>query len=334
MGYTKAWRSREKALRLVRGNPDDSYQKLSMYLHMLKQANPRTITYLLIDKEDRFKYLCIAFSNSIKGWRYLRPIIVVGGTFPKNAHGSTLFSTSTLDSNHNIFVLAFGIANSENDNPWLWFFSKLRDTYGKLEGLAIISDRHKSIGNAVHMVCPIAFHGACMFHLLNNLKSKYGSHGEELQMNFIATVKAYTKTKCECYMKCVDRLDRSIRPYLEMVEGVPIDILIECLRSFGRKLVWTNSNNANATFTKVSTATKNELRNGIVSKMKYEVFPFNPIEYQVCDEKGVNFTVNIHNRTCTCNRFQEDEMFCGHAVAVIAKRNLKVYMIIVKSSTK
>ncbi|XP_062094047.1 uncharacterized protein LOC133800091 [Humulus lupulus] len=193
MGYTEAWRSREKALHLVRGNPDDSYQKFPMYLYMLKQENPGTIAHLLTDKEDRFKYIYIAFSNSIKA--------------------------STLDSNNNIFVLAFGIADSENDNSWLWFFSKLRDTYGEpkvtFKGLAVVSNRHKSIDNAVHMVYPNAFYGACMFHLLNNLKSKYGSHGEELQMNFITAAKAYTKTECEHYMRGLDRLDRGIKPYLE-----------------------------------------------------------------------------------------------------------------------
>ncbi|XP_062085376.1 uncharacterized protein LOC133791465 [Humulus lupulus] len=214
-----------------------------------------------------------------------------------------------LDSNNNIFMLAFGIADFENDNSWLWFFSKLRDTFGELE----VSDRQKSIDNAVHMVYPNAFHGACMFHLLNNLKNKYGSHGEELHMKFIAAAKAYTKTECEQYMRGLDRLDRRIRPYLEKV------------KSLVQKWVWNNSNNANGTFTKVSKATENELRHDIVSKMKYEVLPFNTIEYQVRDQKGINFTVNIHNRTCTCNRFQEDEMPCGHAVAVIANRNLSVY---------
>ncbi|XP_062103374.1 uncharacterized protein LOC133814429 [Humulus lupulus] len=362
MGYTKAWRSREKALLLVRGNHGDSYQKLPMYLYMLKQANPRTITHLLTGNEDRFKYLYIAFSNSIKGWRYLRPIIVVDRTFLKNAHGATLFSASTLDSNNNIFVLAFGIADLENYNSWLWFFSKLRDTYGEPEvtftRLAIVSDRHKSIDNAVHIVYPNAFHGACMYHLLNNLKSKYGNHGEELQMNFIVAAKAYTKTECEHYMRGLDRLVRRIRPYLEkakyetwershsptkrytmmtsniaellntalkVARNLPIDILLECLRSLVQKWVWNNSNNANGTFTKVSTTIKNYLRHDIVSKMKYEVLPFNTIKYQVRDEKGTNFTVNIHNRTCTCNRFQEDEMPCGHAVVVIAKRNMGVY---------
>ncbi|XP_062081124.1 uncharacterized protein LOC133785925 [Humulus lupulus] len=115
----------------------------------------------------------------------------------------------------------------------------------------------------------------------------------------------------------------SLNAALKAARNLPIDILVECLRSLVQKWVWNNSNNANGTFTKVSTAT--ELRHDIVSKMKYEVLPFNPIEYQVRDEKGTNFTVNIHNRTCTCNRFQEDEMPCGHAVTVIAKRNLGVY---------
>ncbi|XP_062080173.1 uncharacterized protein LOC133784922 [Humulus lupulus] len=64
--------------------------------------------------------------------------------------------------------------------------------------------------------------------------------------------------------------------------------------------------------------------------MKYEVLSFNPIECQVREEMRVNFTINIQNRTCTCNRFQEDETPCGHAVGVITKRNLKVYDYCVK----
>ncbi|XP_062118783.1 uncharacterized protein LOC133832459 [Humulus lupulus] len=110
----------------------------------------------------------------------------------------------------------------------------------------------------------------------------------------------------------------SLKAALKAARNLPIDILFELLRSLVQKWVWNNSNNANGTFTKVATPTKNELRHDIVLKMKYDVLPFNPIEYQVRDEKGINFTVNIHNKTCTCNRFQEDEMPCGHAVAVIA----------------
>ncbi|XP_062118530.1 uncharacterized protein LOC133832167 [Humulus lupulus] len=181
---------------------------------------------------------------------------------------------------------------------------------------------------------------------------------DAMDPNLGSAAKAYTKTECGHYMRDLDRLDRRIRTYLEKAKyepwarsysptkrytmmtsniaeslnaalkaarNLPIDILVECLRSLVQKWVWNNSNNPNGTFTKFSMATENELRHNIVSKMKYEVLPFNPIKYQVRDEKGTNFTVNIHNRTCTCNRFQEDEMSCGHAIAVIAKRNLGVY---------
>ncbi|XP_062108942.1 uncharacterized protein LOC133819656 [Humulus lupulus] len=157
-------------------------------------------------------------------------------------------------------------------------------------------------------------------------------------------------------MRDLDRLDRRIRPYIEKAKyetwgrsysptkrytmmtssiaeslnvalkaarNLPIDILVECLRSLVQKLVWNNSNNANGTSTKVSTTIENEFRHDIVSKMKYELKCL--IEYQVRDQKEINFTVNLHNRTCTCNVFQEDEMPCGHAVVVIATRNLRVY---------
>ncbi|XP_062089253.1 uncharacterized protein LOC133795812 [Humulus lupulus] len=86
-------------------------------------------------------------------------------------------------------------------------------------------------------------------------------------------------------------IEESLNAELKDAKNIPIDILVECLRSLVQTWVWNNSNNANETFTKVSTTIANELRHGIVSKMK----------------------------------FQEGEMPCGHAVAVIAKRNLGVY---------
>ncbi|XP_062094046.1 uncharacterized protein LOC133800089 [Humulus lupulus] len=38
-----------------------------------------------------------------------------------------------------------------------------------------------------------------------------------------------------------------------------------------------------------------------------------------------SWIVNLKNRTCTCNRFQMDEMPCGHAIAVMKEMNLDPY---------
>ncbi|KAM6543123.1 hypothetical protein CsatB_007570 [Cannabis sativa] len=213
MGYQKAWRTREKALELSRGKPEDSYQQLPMYLHMLKKANPGTGTELMTDKKNRFKYMFLALSNSIRAWIHYRPVIVVDGTFLKITYGGTLFTTSIMDVYNHIFILAFGIGDLENDSSWEWFFHKLRETFGEREGMTIISDRHKSIEKAVATVYPNIFHGACIFHLLNNIKVNFGAHGEDLTLNFVKATKTYNTKSFEGYMSELNKVDRRIRPY-------------------------------------------------------------------------------------------------------------------------
>ncbi|KAF4394746.1 hypothetical protein F8388_015652 [Cannabis sativa] len=57
--------------------------------------------------------------------------------------------------------------------------------------LTIISDRHKSIEKTVKNAYPDHFHGACIFHFLNNIKSNFGGHGDELTINFVKAAKTY-----------------------------------------------------------------------------------------------------------------------------------------------
>ncbi|XP_062099990.1 uncharacterized protein LOC133805857 [Humulus lupulus] len=358
MGYQKAWRAREKALELARGNQDDSYQKLPIYLHMLKVSNPGTITHLVTDNTDHFKYMYLAFANSIKGWKHCRPVIVIDGTYLKTSFGGTLFTASTMDANNNIFPLAFGIGDSENDSSWLWFFTKLKETYGEREGMAIISDRHKSIENAIDDVYPKAFHGACIFHLLNNIKVNFGVHGEDLNLNFVKAAKAYMVQSFEHYMHEIDKIDTRIRPYLQKIgystwsrchaptrrytmmtsniaesinaalkaaRTLPITTMMEGLRSLVQKWVWKNGNEANGTFTQVTTDTETVLREKFIRAIKFQVFPVNTILYQVVVEQKGNFLVNLMEKTCECKRFQQDEIPCAHAIAVFAKTRLKTY---------
>ncbi|KAM6543462.1 hypothetical protein CsatB_007909 [Cannabis sativa] len=358
MGYQKAWRAREKALELARGRQDDSYQQLPMYLHMLKVSNPGTITHLETDTKNRFKYLFLAFANSIRGWKHCRPVIVTDGTFLKTSFGGTLFSASTMDANNNIFILAFGIGDSENDDSWDWFFNKIRETFGDREGLTIISDRHKSIEKAVKNVYPDHFHGACIFHLLNNIKSHFGGHGDELTINFVKAAKTYRVSSFEHYMSEIDKIDIRIRPYLENIghhnwtrshcptrrytmmtsniaesinsaitaaRSVPITLMIECLRSLVQKWVWKNGNEANGIFTEVSVEAETVLRDNLVKGMKYQVEAITTILYQVKVVNKGDFTINLLDKTCTCRRFQQDQIPCAHAIAVFAKRGLKTY---------
>ncbi|XP_062112465.1 uncharacterized protein LOC133823619 [Humulus lupulus] len=287
MAYQKAWRARENALELARGNQDDSYQKLPIFLHMLKVSNPGTIIHLVTDNTYHFKYMYLAFANSIKGWKHCRPVIVIDGTYLKTSFGGTLFTASTMDANNNIFPLAFGIGDSENDSSWLWFFTKLKETYREREGMAIISDRHKSIENAIDDVYPKAFHGACIFHLLNNIKVNFGVHGEDLNLNFVKAAKAY-RSRCHSptrrYTMMTSNIAESINAALKAARTLPITTMMEGLRSLVQKWVWKNGNEANGTFTQVTTYTETVLRENFIRAIKFQVFSVNTILYQVVVE--------------------------------------------------
>uniref|UniRef100_A0A0D3ATT9 SWIM-type domain-containing protein n=1 Tax=Brassica oleracea var. oleracea TaxID=109376 RepID=A0A0D3ATT9_BRAOL len=68
------------------------------------------------------------------------------------------------------------IQDSENDKSWEWFMRKLKVVVDD-NGLAFISDRQRSIAKALENVYPLARHGICIHHLLNNVVSQFKGRG-------------------------------------------------------------------------------------------------------------------------------------------------------------
>ncbi|KAK3188651.1 hypothetical protein Dsin_028212 [Dipteronia sinensis] len=147
--YNKAWRAREVALGLARGSPEDLFSILPLYCHMLERKNPGTVTFLDTDSVNRFNYFFMVLGPSIEGFKScIRPVVAIDGTFLKCKHQGTLFIATSLDGNNQVYPLAFGIGDSENDQSWHWFFTKLHGLIGEMIDLVFISDRNPSIAKA------------------------------------------------------------------------------------------------------------------------------------------------------------------------------------------
>ncbi|KAK6793887.1 hypothetical protein RDI58_007340 [Solanum bulbocastanum] len=136
--YMQAWRAKEAAFELVRGDPIQSYAKLPSYFHILEATYPSSHIRLHKSEDDRFLYSFVALFTSIKGWEYCRPIVVVDGTFIKGACKGTLLTANTLDVAGSILPLAYAIVDSENDASWRWFFEQFRDSFGQRLEMCII----------------------------------------------------------------------------------------------------------------------------------------------------------------------------------------------------
>ncbi|GKB81339.1 transposase, MuDR, MULE transposase domain protein [Tanacetum coccineum] len=98
-----------------------------------------------------------------------------------------------MDGNNQIIPIATGVAQSETNESWTWFLSKLKDCIGEVPNLTIISDRHYAITHACKNVFPNSFHGYCCRHLMMNCNMQ----SDKLNGLYWKTCKAYTIPKFE-----------------------------------------------------------------------------------------------------------------------------------------
>lgn len=194
------------------GSFESGYQDLPSYLYLIRRANPGTFTKLEVDGEDQFKYMFIAFSASIHGFRFMRKVVVVDGTFLQGKYKGTLLIATTQDGNFNIFPIAFAIVDTENDESWEWFFTQLHRVIPDDEELAVISDRHGSISRAIAKVYPLASRGVCTYHLRKNVLLKF--RGKEAYRLVKKAASAYRVLDFNLIFAQIQALDPELHTYL------------------------------------------------------------------------------------------------------------------------
>ncbi|KAG7568039.1 Zinc finger SWIM-type [Arabidopsis thaliana x Arabidopsis arenosa] len=297
----------------------------------IRRANSGTLTSLEVDELDRFKYVFISFGATIDGFTFMRKVIVVDGTFLKGKYLGTLLLAITQDRNFNIFPLAFAVVDSENDESWEWFFRQLSCVIPDDHGLAIISDRHKSIAKAIGTVYPQARRGICTYHLHKNIKLRF--RGSEtfglvkkaatayMLADFNATfdiitalypglhsylVRADVTTWSRVhfpedrYNFTTSDIDESLNKVLYPARRYHIVELLDDIRLTR----WY------ATRRKQAALMTTVLTKGVEKALE----EIDPHQYEVRSVVSIN-VVNLTQKNCTCRMFDLDKLPCIHVIA-------------------
>ncbi|XP_070018257.1 uncharacterized protein [Nicotiana sylvestris] len=354
IGYHKAWRAIQLASALIRGTPEENYELLSSYLYMMRSKNPGTYTNIKIDDNNRtVSFMFYAYGSSIAGWNHCRPVIAVDATFLKSKFRGVLMILVSKDANNQIFPLAFGIAESENNNSYEWYFSQLRNAIGSRENLIFLSDRHQAIAYGIAKVYPENHHGICIYHLEQNLKRRKVKSGVIKLFQSVARV--YRRKEFDLYMSDIANVDKKTYDYLmeepperwarscsprrrydmlttNIVESMnsvllearelPILRMMDFIQVKLQCWFYERRNEAKGTFYDVSCWVEDELKKKIDLAFTLNVFPVDSWRSRV-EEEGITFLVDLNKRTCDCFQFQFDELPCIHAIAAIEKRNIK-----------
>ncbi|XP_022883239.1 uncharacterized protein LOC111399992 [Olea europaea var. sylvestris] len=182
MSYQKAWKAKECA-----------------FCYNMGRFNTESTFFIEKNDENHFKYFIMALGQCVRGFRNaMRPLILVDGTTLKARYGGKLIIVTCQNANIQIYPLAFGIVDGENDLAVRWFFTKLREVIGDVENLAFVIDRGQSIINGIAEVFPEAHHGYCMYHIQENLKTKY--QGKGIVTLFRRAAEAYDFQEFEKFM--------------------------------------------------------------------------------------------------------------------------------------
>ena len=118
----------------------------------------------------------IAPSITRRAWEHVPPCLAIDGCHARGVHDYIILFATCLDSNNHIVVLAWGHCLVEDEDSWRWFIHRLSSAYPSMnrKGVTIISDRQKGITAPVHYWFHNAYHGHCVYHIQQNVRTKFG----------------------------------------------------------------------------------------------------------------------------------------------------------------
>ncbi|KAH9659886.1 SWIM-type domain-containing protein [Citrus sinensis] len=351
--YQQVYRAKEVGLEIVRGNSAESYNLLPKYSHVLTKANEGTVTHLQRDEDDNFLYYFIALGSSIKGFtQYIRHVIAVDDTHLKGLYRGSMFVATCLDSNNQLYPLAIGVMDSENNDAWEWFMTKLHGVIGDRPELVFISDRCTAIKRAVLKAFHIVGHGVCFYHVKGNIKSKFRMSKaiwDQFEPAFINAAKAYGHEEFKRQLEGLWMLHSAAADYLEnnvgtcnwarsefegrrynilttnIAESVnslmreprkfPIAHLIDHFRKTLQQWFYDRKLVAESMSTRLTTWADEIVGERRILAERMTVRPVSQHRFHVLGGGMKEGIVDIHERTCSCRVFQLDQLVCAHAIA-------------------
>ncbi|XP_056852680.1 uncharacterized protein LOC108830060 [Raphanus sativus] len=355
MEYWKSYRTLKFAREIDQGTPESGFERLPSYLYMLITENPSTVARLQIDENGKFMYVFLAFGASVNGFPFMRKVVVVDGTFLNGRYKGTLLKALAQDGNFQIFPIAFVVVDTENDDSWHWFFTQLKLLIPDDEGLAIISDKHNSIGKAITNVYPLASRGICTYHLYKNILGRYKGKDafrlvkkavrcfrmseftqifEEIEAinpalhDYLqrADVRLWTRVHFpgERYNLMTTNIAESMNRALSNARGLNIVRILESIRVMMTRWFAERREDARSQRTTLTRGVEKLLHDRVTAARDLTVQRIDDHHTEVKHgSSGESLhVVNLVERKCTCRRFELEKLPCVHAIAAAEYMNV------------
>ncbi|XP_010542114.1 PREDICTED: uncharacterized protein LOC104815434 [Tarenaya hassleriana] len=305
-----ALRGKHSAEKEICGNHADHYMRLPGWMYMLRERNPGSIVRLeLANDRKSFKYLFVALSATIKGWKYMHKVVAVDATFLTSEYKGALIVATAQDGEYHQYPLAWGVIDRE------------RTHVNRRAG------RKGSRGETVAKLffkCTSAHREKEFEEFYSDFNYRYPKVAEYMQKEELASEKwVRCKFRTQRYNLLTTNGVESINSILKKAKRYPLLSLLDiCVAKtvewfirYRQKHVVLNDSQ------KLTPYVYKVLHERFEKACTYEVIELNRLSgmFETRDEKGRRHLVNLGDRTCSCKKFDEDRYPCSHAIAAAHK---------------
>ncbi|RYQ80448.1 hypothetical protein Ahy_Scaffold1g106853 isoform A [Arachis hypogaea] len=134
--YRRVWMAKQKAVAVIYGDWDESYNELPRWVLGVQLTMPGTVAVLrtcpvrvggqVDESQVYFHRLFWTFPPCIQAFRHCKPLVSIDGTHLYGKYGGTLLVAIAQDRNSNILPVAFALVEGENAESWSFFLSHIR----------------------------------------------------------------------------------------------------------------------------------------------------------------------------------------------------------------
>ncbi|KAJ7968367.1 Protein FAR1-RELATED SEQUENCE like [Quillaja saponaria] len=366
--YKQAWRAKERGLAAIYGSSEEGYCQLPSYCEQIKRSNPGSVAELFTTGADnRFQRLFVSFYASIHGFlNGCLPIIGLGGIQLKSKYLSTLLSATSFDADGELFPLAFGVVDVENDESWMWFLSELHKALEvnteSIPRLIFISDGQRGIADAVRRKFSNSSHTFCIRHLSESI----GKEFKNSRLVHLLSKAAYATTAIGFKEKMAEiedvsseaakwlqqfhpsqwalvyfegtrygHLSSNIEEFNKWIfeaRELPIIQVIERIHSKLMNEFVERHLRSSSWLSVLAPSAEKRMIEAIGHASTFQVLRSDEIEFEVLSAERSDI-VNIGTRCCSCRDWQLNGIPCSHAVAALISCRKDVYAFTEKCFT-
>ncbi|EPS60214.1 hypothetical protein M569_14589, partial [Genlisea aurea] len=221
-----AYRAMSRALEIISGSDDDQYNYMWRYCDQLRLSNPGSTVILKLQDDGpnkRFQRFYCCFSAIKHGFKVgCRPLFGIDGCFLKGKYEGQIVAAVGMDANNNIYPIAYGLVERENQETWEWFLDLLKSDLD-LEGTHVrncvcISDRQKGLVPAVQHILPAIQVRHCCRHIYANIKGA-GHKSMELKQLFWKAAQCSREEDFNTVMEKIKNQYPAAHSYLKKIDS-------------------------------------------------------------------------------------------------------------------